>query len=381
MAALFLGSYAVFASWALSGMEVTLTGLLLLAAIGVHLGEGDRESRRAAIASGLLMALATMARPESVLLFGTLLAARLLERLRSSRRGAILFTAAYGALYGPYFLWRWTYYGWFLPNTFYAKVGSTWEQVARGADYFERWSGASIPLLALALFGALAIVSSRLPRPPRVGVIPAAIVVHCAYVVAVGGDGQAAFRFFATVTPLLCLFAAIALQVARPPRAVLAIVVAAVVGFNLWQTYRHPEPASSCAAPGVIAAICCCIWAMAFSISPEPLCILVCISHKPGFMDWAWAARATRRAAGHGDADAFFMCSPKNGNFRKGLFRRVVHLWRNSRLRCDHGRRRWVRVDDFLHHRVGAGLAHAGQLPQHRAGERAGRRPCRPCGS
>jgi hypothetical protein len=45
------------------------------------------------------------------------------------------FIAGWLLLYAPYFAWRFSYYGYLLPNTFYAKVGATLPQVMRGLWY------------------------------------------------------------------------------------------------------------------------------------------------------------------------------------------------------------------------------------------------------
>jgi len=45
------------------------------------------------------------------------------------------FLAGWLLLYAPYFAWRFSYYGYLLPNTFYAKVGTTLPQVVRGMWY------------------------------------------------------------------------------------------------------------------------------------------------------------------------------------------------------------------------------------------------------
>src|SRR5262249_45735050 len=141
-----------------SGMETALFTLLALAAALVYLADDrppghaepqNRRTRNRAMSSclvissslhplftrssflRLLLALAAMPRAEGMLIAGVcglpLLAA-------SWRAGSIAWRRLLGlalgflAIFGPYYLWRLGYYGYPLPNTFYAKVGSTTAQ-------------------------------------------------------------------------------------------------------------------------------------------------------------------------------------------------------------------------------------------------------------
>ena len=238
-AALLLGSCATFTSFGYSGMEVTLTGFLVLLTVLFHLRlESDPRPRWVTV-SGVCCALATMARPENALVFLCLLGWHLVVR-PAGRHAWLRFAVSYSALYGPYFLWRWIYYGWFLPNTFYAKVGGTWDQVVRGFGYFTDWTGASLLILApliAGLFAHRAIVE----RYGRVGVVPLVILVHATYVVAVGGDGLGAFRFFSPMMPVVCLYSAICLVALVPQRRRVVAFCALAIAFNVWQMLHHPR--------------------------------------------------------------------------------------------------------------------------------------------
>src|SRR5438034_301247 len=74
------------------------------------------EDRRAA---AVAFALAAMTRPEGNLFFALAILHRLL--VFRGRRIDLASVAIYLGVYGPYFAWRWHYYGWPLPNTFYIK--------------------------------------------------------------------------------------------------------------------------------------------------------------------------------------------------------------------------------------------------------------------
>jgi hypothetical protein len=113
----------------------------------------------------------------------------------------LLWLGAFAALFGPYYLWRFSYYGYPFPNTFYAKVGAGVRQYLRGVRYLQDYArlyGAFTLLLPLVLLGARR-------RPAWVDVLALQLVAYAAYVVYVGGDGLGFFRFIACVAPMLYL--------------------------------------------------------------------------------------------------------------------------------------------------------------------------------
>jgi hypothetical protein len=139
------------------------------------------------------------------------------------------------ALYGPYFLWRWSYYGYLLPNTFYAKVGSTWAQLARGVNYLLDAAAHDPLLIAGVLGGLLAWLGLRRAAPGQGRVlllIGGVVALVLAYIIAVGGDWMPGRRFVVPLTPLLALLAAWgAASLARrgPHWRVVALLVVAVL--------------------------------------------------------------------------------------------------------------------------------------------------------
>lgn len=238
IALLLLASSATFTTWAISGMEVPLVGLLGLLAVLLYLRGRADDSNSSYVAAGLVCALAAMTRPDAGLLFVALAGDRFVARFRSGSRGLVALTTGLVVLYGPYFLWRYLYYGFLLPNTFYAKVGGTLAQLSRGLEYFTRFSGASFVILSVAVAGLLVAEPLR-RRYGSVRVIPAYLILHTLYVIAVGGDAQPSFRFFGEVMPLLCLWAAMSCValVSVPWRVVF---VGLAIGFNLFQAIQHP---------------------------------------------------------------------------------------------------------------------------------------------
>jgi arabinofuranosyltransferase len=177
--------------------------------------------------AGLIFALASMTRPEGVLITG-LTAAHLawhnfIERKAQSTKNSkhsFLFSVLrslfsmllpYLLIFLPYFLWRMNYYGDLLPNTFYAKTGGGLRQVERGLAY----AGA----FALTLGGPLLLL---IAVPPRQGwwalmrgwrsYLLLVVGTYTAYIIAVGGDHFRGERFFVPLVPLFAVLVAAGLR-------------------------------------------------------------------------------------------------------------------------------------------------------------------------
>ncbi len=239
LATLFLGTCGVFAPWAISGMEVTLFTLLTLAAVLMHIhGRQESDSNLWPLLEGLICALAALTRPEGVMLFGILWLDWLIVSIRSRNKGVLYLSLAFVVIYLPYFAWRFSYYGYLLPNTFYAKVGSTTAQVARGIDYVSRFAWVALPLLLAAFYPI--IRPSWWRRYAQLRVLPVIILAFSAYSIAVGGDCMPAYRFLAPAIPLLCLLAALNLARVRRTSLLLALSIV-IAGYSIYQARSDYE--------------------------------------------------------------------------------------------------------------------------------------------
>ncbi|MDQ6603418.1 MAG: hypothetical protein M3Z19_11905, partial [Chloroflexota bacterium] len=157
--------------------------------------------------AGIVFALAYLTRPEGVGLWGITLAwliwqawiaPRFARRLGRSQpadampairtRDLCAFALPFAAIAGVHEIWRLSYYGEPVPNTFYDKVGSTAQQVRRGLGYVAH----SVPqlhpfiiaaLVALLVLAPAAVVGSRAAR--YVALLGG---VFTAYIILIGGD-------------------------------------------------------------------------------------------------------------------------------------------------------------------------------------------------
>ena len=113
--------------------------------------------------------------------------------------GQLLWLALFTIIYAPYFIWRYDTYGWFFPNTFYAKVGASSEQWDRGVRYITTFVEESGGWLLLVVPVAVAFTAIR--RSAAIYVF-ALLAVWTGYVIYVGGDSLLRYRFFAPLMPL-----------------------------------------------------------------------------------------------------------------------------------------------------------------------------------
>lgn len=197
-------SYTV---WAAMALEKQLVSLCMLGAIALWLSEHHRRG----VLTGLALAAMVMARPDSALFVPCFFLSLLLHQgWRRFRGGAaearepfrqLLWAGgALSLVYGVYFAWRYGYYGYPLPNTYYLKVGSSqFEAVERGKRYLieflqERENLALVPLLSVLWIGN-----------PIVRAVLLWVVVHALYVVKVGGDFYPGHRFYVVLIPALGL--------------------------------------------------------------------------------------------------------------------------------------------------------------------------------
>lgn len=245
LGALWLASAAHFAAWCGGGLEAQLFGALVLGGIVLYALElataGSARPWRSA-AGGLLFALATLTRPEGALFWGLTQLHRVVCKLRDERRlrpsaaelvGLLTFLVPCAIFFG----WRWHYYGYPLPNTFYVKAQGQalvmlrqwgWPYLRDFLVETKLWGLAPLGLLALGLARLRARASRELaPRRPaadasaelalsprvRPGLRPARwwsywallVLPYVVYITLVGGDFMAFGRFFVPLLPLFAL--------------------------------------------------------------------------------------------------------------------------------------------------------------------------------
>lgn len=198
--ALLLALNTSYAVWAGSAMEMVPFGLLLILATWAFLGE------KHALLSGLLFALLTLLRPEGAILCGLAIFFCIVDGLRG-RAGAwrrlVWLGLGFGLPVVAHLIWRLAYYGYPLPNTFYAKVGFGLEQWRRGLRYLGE--AAIQYLLALTIPIVLGLIQ---PFGRGWAFLASGLGLYLLYLSLVGGDWMVSFRLLVPVLPFAVILAA-----------------------------------------------------------------------------------------------------------------------------------------------------------------------------
>jgi len=220
------------------GLETTL--FVLLAFVGFERQIAELAGEARAGSSAAAFALATLVRPEGALCFVVALAGRVLAARGAEWQARFRHDIATSLLLvAPLIAFRRAYYGDWVPNTFHAKVGWNWAQVARGARYVREWGGAvaPLPVLLLALAG-LRGGGYQLTAALLAG-------TYTLYVIAVGGDFAPTGRFVLLSIPFVALLvqSTVVRFATRPPagRSRVAVALAAALLAGAWSTVaeRH----------------------------------------------------------------------------------------------------------------------------------------------
>jgi hypothetical protein len=206
-----------YAAWATSGLETRFFTLLLVAgAWRLHAEiRSLREGGSAAPISAILFALACLTRPEGILAAAVAAVGLLISS--TVRRGGkgwsflIQWSAVVLVLVGAHVAWRRTYYGEWLPNSFYAKVPGI--RSVSGALYLAEFAKHNLLLPAIPVIVFLGIRLREALSRMRATLAPLGILVlpftglYLLYTCLVGGD-HFEFRFLDPVLPWLYLSAA-----------------------------------------------------------------------------------------------------------------------------------------------------------------------------
>jgi len=229
VAAILLSSKS-FVDWSTSGMENAATHLLVVVFALVYLAPAEaRPNRRRLLWLGLLAAGLMLNRLDTVLL---VLPALVHEGWRQRRSGALRWLALGLAPIAAWELFSLFYYGFPLPNTYYAKLHNDVphrEQLVQGWLYLvDSLSRDPITLAAIGVATALALAS----RARADLELLAGGLVYLLYVVWIGGDHMSG-RFLSA--PLVVAMIALARSPAAAvrPHALVAVVVAVVLSAAL----------------------------------------------------------------------------------------------------------------------------------------------------
>jgi hypothetical protein len=207
VATIFAAFHPDWQIYATSGLETSFQTFLLIFAFAMLF-----RRKPLFIAAGILAALATLTRQDSVLFFVVAFFIFVLLRRKQVRR-IVNFTTSYLIVVVPFLIWRTWYYSDIFPNTYYAKSANlTWysQGLFYIQVYFEKYW-----IFAAGLLLAPIVVLTRVKKIFeqdfwRNRILPEALFVvlfsaiYILYIARVGGDFMYA-RMLVPLTPFLAL--------------------------------------------------------------------------------------------------------------------------------------------------------------------------------
>ena len=251
-----------FAVTAVNGLETTMYACILLAAVTRFLAE--QKSQRG-IGSALLLFIALLARPETLLVFVAMLAVRW-TKVRRSRSTVAGWSAAFIVPAVLMFGLRYAYFGYPLPNTYYAKSPALWTGLKDGVVYLSRilstekvtifrWNRflteyrAHVPVRRLielglaplypAFFWLAVVAGARRERSKDYAPLFVAIIAATLFfVLRAGGDWMPGWRFLIPVLPYFVLFQVASLRGLRTKLVSASDVIPQADGEKLQFSYR-----------------------------------------------------------------------------------------------------------------------------------------------
>jgi len=264
-------------------MDLGVWSLLLVAATAVVATGLVESDARARLGFSVLVGLLLFARPEAMVFAGVLIGfVGFRAYAHRGFRGVVAAVRAplvtYAAVLAGLTLFRLIYFGFPLPNTFYAKVSpSLTYNLIEGIKYLQAYVRSSgvvqvlMLVLALSSWRALAAAANAIAARRRgehatfdaMHVLPAVCVTGFVIPLLVGGDHFGSFRFYQPFVPLLVLNLILQLRdlidttaaaQVRGLRTAATFAVAALAFVGPYTTWRNVEKASDLREEVKIAA-------------------------------------------------------------------------------------------------------------------------------
>jgi len=201
-----------FSYWSVSGMETSLFILLNLTAFYFYIVQQTTEAPNYRLIITLI--LATLTRPEGMLtfiifyFFIMIKNKKASEQLLNSRyvQEIVIYLIPIGLL----ILFRLIYYGHPLPNTYYAKTGSSPFYLKRGLQYFIDFS--HYYMIYGSLFLLLIPNMFNKYRGNKTTLLLTIVFTYIVTIMVIGGDVLPMHRFFLPILPFIYILIALSLR-------------------------------------------------------------------------------------------------------------------------------------------------------------------------
>jgi tetratricopeptide (TPR) repeat protein len=201
-----------FQYWSISGMEVSLFVFTSLATINIFLRSFEKQ--KTYLVFGIIGTINGLIRPEGIILFLVISFTFIINSYKREPDPEIktfsktLLNTKYVYPFSFFVItnsillaFRLIYYGYPLPNTFYAKTGLSLEYLSAGLEYFFNF------LKTYLMFGLLLLIPIAALRKKllegKFFLLLLIIGIFILYSIAIGGDVLPLFRFLLPVLPLI----------------------------------------------------------------------------------------------------------------------------------------------------------------------------------
>ncbi|WP_157033256.1 hypothetical protein [Loktanella sp. S4079] len=205
--------------WFFGGLEAPVAAALIAwgmaFVVAAMLAETSARQISLFVAAGIALALTVLTRPDGVIVVACASIALLFTSSgdwKTRLRNAAIVGGIPFVVFMVHMVWRISYYGDIVPNTFHAKVGlDLSHRIGKLADYLLKSALLYLPVISCAGAAvAAAIIWGRLSRIAITMLIIA--VGFTLYIAWSGGDHMAAARVFLPITGVLTLLAILAVN-------------------------------------------------------------------------------------------------------------------------------------------------------------------------
>lgn len=262
IAPLFLAMTRSVAVWSTSGLETRLFEVLVIAGVLRLIVENEARvaGRPRRNLATFFLAFATLTRPDGLLISALAFACAGLQLLHRRRLNLRTFGAQigwYALIVGAHVAFRLIYYGQWLPNTYYAKVGGrTWWDM--GFVYLAMFTIEYAAYLWIPLLVAAVAEHRRRKTLFTPALFAVVVIPHALYITSIGGD-HFEYRPINLYFPFLfILFADGAARLARGTAATVAtgvyllVVLVGLVALP-YQTHKQFPDTYLAGFPGMAA--------------------------------------------------------------------------------------------------------------------------------
>lgn len=201
-----------FIYWSVSGMETSL--FVFLTVLSVYLFINREKGKKYLYAFVIVSVINSLTRPEGTIFFGLMILFYLQPRLvnndglRWNIRIKNLFNKEFYTLITLYLIpislyltFRLLYYGYPLPNTFYAKTEFSSEFLTRGFNYVIEFAEAYLIYGLVLIPVLLQLFMKRMSDSEKL--LLWIITAYTILIFLIGGDVLPIHRFFLTITPMI----------------------------------------------------------------------------------------------------------------------------------------------------------------------------------